>query len=326
MNRALRILVTRLVGAVPTLALVVIAAFALLSFAPGDAVDAYFAETGGAGGTAGDLRARWGLGGSGIEKLIAFAGGVLRGQFGHSIVHNRQVLDVILERLPTTMLLMALALALATLIGGVLGIAAGARPGGARDRILSTTALALNAIPNFWLGLLLILLLAVRWPLLPVGGLQSLGVPLTGLSWALDRAAHLILPTLALGLGYVALSLRSLRAGMVETWRADHVRAARARGLPERSVIWRAVARPALLPVVVLIGQQAGTMLGGSVVVETVFAIPGMGRLAYEAVSGRDPALLMGVALTSSLFVVAANLIVDLLLVRLDPRIGAAHA
>jgi peptide/nickel transport system permease protein len=112
---------------------------------------------------------------------------------------------------------------------------------------------------------------------------------------------------------------------MVANWRADHVRAARARGLPEQRVVWRAVARPALLPVVVLLGQQVGTLFGGSVVVETVFGIPGLGRLTYEAVTGRDTLLLVGVVLASTVVVLVANLLVDLMLVRLDPRIGSAH-
>jgi peptide/nickel transport system permease protein len=325
-TRAIRIVASRLAAAIPTLVLVAAGAFLLLSLAPGDAVDAYFAETGGAGGSAAELRRSWGLAGTGPERFLAFMLGVFSGDLGRSIAHQRPVLDLVLERLPTTMLLMASALALATVLGGGLGLLAGARPGGLRDRLLSAGALALNAIPNFWLGLLLILLLAVKLPLLPVGGLRSLGVPLGGFGAVADMAVHLIMPALALGLGYVALSLRTLRAGMAETWRADHVRAARARGLAPRSVVWRAVARPAILPVVVLIGQQAGAMLGGSVVVETVFAVPGMGRLAFEAVSGRDPALLMGVALTGAVFVILANLAVDLALVRLDPRIGAGDA
>lgn len=326
MNRTLRILLTRLVAAIPTVAIVVVGAFALLSLAPGDAVDAYFAETGGAGGVASELRQRWGVGGAPLERLVAFAAGVFSGDLGRSIVHNRPVLALVLERLPTTMLLMALAMTLAVGAGGALGVAAGAKPESLRDRVLSIAALALNAIPNFWLGLVLILLLVVRLPLLPIGGLQSLGAPLSGWSAFVDRAAHMVLPSLTLGLGYMALSLRTLRAGMVETWRADHVRAARARGLSRRAVVWRAVARPAILPVIVLAGQQAGTLLGGSVVVETVFAIPGMGRLAFEAVSGRDPALLMGVVFTSTLLVLAMNLLADLALTRLDPRIGAADA
>lgn len=326
MNRALRLILTRLFAAIPTIAIVVIGAFLLLSLAPGDAVDAYFAETGGAGGGASELRQRWGVSGSLLERLAAFAANVASGHLGRSIVHNRPVLDLVLDRLPTTMMLMALALALAVGVGGALGLIAGSKPGGARDRALSIGALTLNAIPNFWLGLMLILLLVVRWPLLPIGGLQSLGVPLSGVSAVIDRASHLVLPTLTLGLGYMALSLRTLRAGMVEAWRQDHVRAARARGLSSRSVIWRTVARPAILPVVVLAGQQAGTMLGGSVVVETVFAIPGMGRLAFEAVSGRDPQLLMGVVLVSTVLVMLMNLAADLLLTRLDPRIGAADA
>jgi peptide/nickel transport system permease protein len=217
---------------------------------------------------------------------------------------------------------MVAAVTFAAVLGTLGGLLAGARPGSLGDRLLSTAALALLAIPSFWLGLQLIRWFAVQLGWLPVGGIRTIG----GAGGVLDTARHLILPTLALGTGYVALYLRTLRAGMVDAWRADHVRAARARGLSERAVVWGAVARPAFLPVVVLLGQQAGTLFGGSVVVETVFAVPGMGRLAYEAVAGRDLALLIGVVLAGTVVVIAANLLVDLAMARLDPRIGAGDA
>ncbi len=210
-------------------------------------------------------------------------------------------------------------------VGGLVGILAGARPGSWRDRTLTTAALALLALPNFWLGLMLIVAFAVLLPWLPVGGLRSLGGG-EGAGGLLDTARHLVLPTVALGAGYVALYMRTLRAGMAEAWGADHVRAARARGLPEARVLARAVVRPALLPTAVVAGQNIGTLVGGSVVVETVFAVPGMGRLAYEAVAGRDTALLVGVVMAATALVLAINLAVDLLLLRLDPRIAAADA
>jgi peptide/nickel transport system permease protein len=322
--RALRLVARRCLAALPTLFIVSLGAFLLLETAPGDAADAYLAETGGDAGFAHELRQRLGLGGGLAQRLLRFYGGLVNGDLGTSAVFDRPVVTVIVERLPTTLLLMASAVAFAALCGSLLGLLAGARPGSWRDHAISVATLGLLAIPNFWLALLLVVWFGVRLPWFPTSGLQSFDAASTRWSAALDVARHLVLPTIALGAGYLALYARTLRAGMVGAWRADHVRAARARGLPERSVVWRAVARPALLPVVVLFGQQAGTLFGGSVVTETVFGIPGLGRLAFEAVAGRDSLLLVGVVMAGTVVVIVANLLVDLVLVRLDPRIGAS--
>ena len=324
--RPFRVILRRLLAAIPTLALVSLGAFLLLESAPGDAADAYLAQTGGDAGYAAALRERLGLQGSAADRLLRFYGGLLWGDLGTSAVFGRPVLGVIVERLPTTLLLMTCAVGFAALLGTGLGLVAGSRPGSVRDHAVTVVTLGLLAMPNFWLALLLVLLFGVRLAWLPTSGLSDPGSPTTGPAAILDTARHLVLPTLALGAGYLALYARTLRAGMAAAWRAEPVRAARARGLPERRVIWRAVARPALLPVVVLLGQQAGTLFGGSVVVETVFGIPGLGRLAYEAVAGRDTLLLVGVVLAGTVVVIAANLAADLVLVRLDPRIGAGDA
>jgi len=243
--RPLRVILRRLVAAVPTLLLVSLGAFLLLESAPGDAADAYLAQTGGDAGYAAALRERLGLQGTALDRLARFYAALVQGDLGTSAVFNRPVVTVIVERLPTTLLLMTSAVAFAASLGSALGLLAGSRPGGWRDHAVTLGTLALLAMPNFWLALLLILIFGVRLAWLPTGGLQSLGGAGPGGATALDVARHLILPTLALGAGYLALYARTLRAGMAAVWRAEHVRAARARGLPERSVIWRAVARPA---------------------------------------------------------------------------------
>ncbi len=325
MRRAARLILGRCLAAVPTMLIVALGAFALLSAAPGDAVDAYLAQTGGDEGLAAALRERFGLAAAWPERLARFLAGLARLELGRSLLFDRPVAAVLAERLPNTLLLMAATALVSAGLGIALGLLAGARPGGTRDTVLTTGALALLALPNFWLALMLTLVFVVHLGWLPVGGIRTIGGAPPG-GQALDTLRHLVLPALALGAGYVAMFMRTLRAGMAEAWSADHVRAAHARGLRRRAVIWRAVARPALVPVVVLLGQHMGTLVGGSVVVETVFAVPGMGRLAFEAVTGRDPPLLVGVLLTATVVVLVANLLVDLALARLDPRIGDEDA
>ncbi len=323
MTRVLRLLALRALSAIPTLLIVAFGAFMLLEFAPGDAVDAYLAQTGGDAGFAAELRRSLGLGGTFAERLAGFLVSLATLDLGQSVVFARPVASVIAERLPNTLLLMASTTLFAAGIGLGLGMLAGRHPSSLADHGISTAALVLLAIPNFWLGLLLVVGLAVSWPLFPVAGIRSLtttGGPAVAL---LDLLHHLVLPTLALGAGYIALYLRTLRAGMVEAWQSDHVRAARARGLSESSVLRRGVVRPALLPSLVVAGQNIGTLVGGSVVVETLFSIPGMGRLAFEAVTGRDTALLVGVVMSATLMVLAINLVVDLAMAWVDPRLGA---
>jgi peptide/nickel transport system permease protein len=228
-----------------------------------------------------------------------------------------------MERLPNTLLLMGTSVALAFGVGSLLGILAADRPGSPTDRVLSLGSLAVYAIPGFWLGLVLIVVFAVQLRVLPSGGIETIASGKQGLDRAADIARHLVLPVGALGALYLALYLRMMRAGMAEVWRQDFIRAAFARGLSRRRVVWRHVARNALLPLVTMLGLQAASLLGGSVVIESVFAVPGLGRLAHEAVAQRDTPLLLGVILVGSLVVIAVNLVVDLLYAALDPRVGA---
>jgi len=217
---------------------------------------------------------------------------------------------------------MGSATALSFALGSLLGIVAGARPGSLRDRTLSIASLALYAMPGFWLGLVLTVIFSVHLRWLPGSGIETIASGKTGLARALDIARHLVLPVTSLGLVYLALYLRVMRSAMAEVWRLDFVLATRARGVPRRRIVLRHVARNALLPLVTMLGVQAAAMLGGSVVVETLFSVPGLGRLAQEAVSSRDTPLLLGVILTSAVLVILVNLAVDLLYATLDPRVG----
>lgn len=326
MTRALHLVRRRLLTSIPVLLIVVVGTFLMLEAAPGDAVDAYIGSIGGDAGMIDQLRHDWGLDRSPLARLGAYMLSVASFDLGHSVAFDRPVLDVILERLPNTLLLMGSATALSFGVGTALGIYAGARPGSFRDRFLSVGSLALYAVPGFWLGLVLSVVFAVQLRWLPIAGIETIASGKTGLARAADIARHLVLPVCALGLIYLALYLRMMRAGMAEVWRMDFVRAARARGIPRRRIVLRHVARNALLPLVTMLGLQSAAMLGGSVVIESVFSVPGLGRLAQEAVSSRDTPLLMGLILVSALLVILINLGVDLLYAFLDPRVGTGEA
>jgi peptide/nickel transport system permease protein len=326
MTRALRLIRRRLLASIPVLLIVVVGTFLLLEAAPGDAVDAYVVSTGGDAGMIEALRQRWGLDQSPITRLATYLWSLSHLDLGHSVTFSRPILDVILERLPNTLLLMGSATALSFGLGSALGIVAGARPGSLRDRFLSIGSLALYAVPGFWLGLVLTVVFSVQLRWFPISGIETIASGKTGLDRALDIGRHLVLPVAALGFIYLALYLRMMRAGMAEAWRQDFVLAAKARGIARRRIVMRHVARNALLPLVTMLGLQSAQMLGGSVVIETVFSVPGLGRLAQEAVASRDTPLLLGIILVSAVLVILINLIVDILYAFLDPRVGASEA
>lgn len=327
MRRTATLLRRRALSAIPVMLIVLIFTFVLLENASGDAVDAYLVSIG--GGDAGlrdALREQYGLNGSMLARFWLYASSVLRLDLGWSLAFDRPVLGLILERLPNTLLLMGSATALAFILGTALGIVAGARPGGLTDRILSTLSLTLYATPGFWLGLVLAIVFAVQLRWLPTSGIETIASGKQGFARALDIARHLVLPVASLGLIYLALFLRVMRTAMAAVWPLDFVLFAASKGLSRRRIVLRHVARNAALPLITVLGLQAATMLGGSVVIESVFAIPGFGRLAQEAVSGRDTPLLMGIILTSAVFVILVNLVVDILYSVLDPRIGSGES
>jgi peptide/nickel transport system permease protein len=309
------------------LVIVIAGTFFLLEAAPGDAVDAYLLSIGGGDpALVQSLRQSYGLDRSVFARFWLYVSALIRLDLGWSVVFGRPILDVILERLPNTLWLMGSAVALSFGLGSLLGIVAGARPGSATDRVLSVGSLALYAVPSFWLGLVLSVVFAVQLRWFPTSGIETIASGKEGFSRALDIAWHLVLPVAALGLIYLALFLRMMRAGMVEAWRQDFALAASAKGLARRRIVVRHIARNALLPLVTMLGLQAATMLGGSVVIESVFAIPGFGRLAQEAVAGRDAPLLTGIIVVSAILVIIVNLAVDIAYALLDPRVGAADA
>jgi len=311
----------------PVLLIVIVLTFLLLESASGDAVDAYLLSIGGGDATvAQTLRQSYGLDQSMLARLRLYFSSLARFDLGWSVAFGRPVLDLILERLPNTLLLMGSATALSFGLGSALGIVAGAKPESIRDRTLSTVSLILYAIPSFWLGLVLSIVFAVQLRWLPTSGIETIASGKQGLARAADIARHLVLPVGALALIYMALFLRVMRAGMAEAWRLDFVLFARSKGLSRSRIVLRHVARNALLPLVTMLGLQSAAMIGGSVVIESIFAIPGFGRLAQEAVSGRDAPLLMGIIVVSAVLVICVNLVIDLVYAALDPRVGASES
>jgi peptide/nickel transport system permease protein len=312
----------RLAASVPTVLLILIGIFLLLQFAPGDTVDAMMAQMGGGdAATARELRKFYGLDLSVTAQLGNYLWRLVRFDLGFSAIYGKPVVTVIAERLPATLLLMVSALSFAFFFGLVLGVVAARGVNKWPDTVISTLGLIFYATPSFWFGLMAIVVFSIYLQWFPPGGLEDITTVNTGIWRVLDIARHLVLPTLTLGFIYLAIYLRIMRASMLEVLNLDFVRTARAKGLNETRVVVRHVLRNALLPMVTLIGLQAGTMLGGSVVVESVFSLPGLGRLAYESVIQRDLNTLLGIVFVSALVVIAVNFITDLLYARLDPRI-----
>jgi peptide/nickel transport system permease protein len=312
----------RLAASIPTLFLILIGVFLMLQFAPGDTVDAMMAQMGGGdAATAKELRRFYGLDLSVAAQLVNYLWRLVRLDLGFSAIYGKPVSTVIVERLPATLLLMISALSFAFFMGLVLGVVAARRVNQWPDTLISTLGLVFYATPSFWFGLMAIVVFSIYLQWLPAGGFEDITMAHTGLSRTLDIARHLLLPSLTLGLIFLAIYLRIMRASMLEVLNLDFVRTARAKGLDETSVVVRHVLRNALLPMVTLIGLQVGTMLGGSVVVESVFSLPGLGRLAYESVVQRDLNTLLGIVFVSALLVIVVNFVVDLAYARLDPRI-----
>lgn len=312
----------RLLKALPLMVAVAIFNFGLLKLAPGDAAEVLAGESGAATPEyLADLKARFGLDQPTHVQLGNYLFRLAHLDLGYSFRHNQTVLQLIAGRMPATLLLMTSALLLAVTLGVTLGVAATKKVNGLRDSIISVVALLAFATPVFWMGLMMIVLFSVRLGWLPSSGMETIAAGYGLLGRVADIARHMLMPTATLALFYVAVYTRVMRASMLEVFNQDYVTTARAKGLSERRITIRHVLRNALLPLVTLLGVQMGTMLGGSVLVETVFSWPGLGRLAFEAVQQRDINLLLGILLVSSFVVVGANLLVDFAYTRLDPRI-----
>lgn len=320
--RTLRYVLRRLAQAVPIVLGIVVLNFLMLQLAPGDAAEVLAGEAGAATPEyMAQLRQRFGLDQPVWLQLAIYVKNILTFDLGFSFRHNMPVLDLILNRLGPTLLLMGTTLVLSVGVGVLLGLIAATGVNSWRDNVISVLAVVSYATPLFWAGLMLIVVFSLNLRWFPVTGMEDVVAFHSGWARVLDIAHHLVLPALTLSLFYLALYTRLMRAAMLEQAGMDYVTTARAKGLDERRITLRHVLRNAVLPVLTMAGIQVGSMLGGAVVVESVFAWPGMGLLAFQSLFARDYNLLLGIFFLSACLVVLINLLVDLIYTVLDPRI-----
>lgn len=313
----------RTLQTLPTIVLIVLTTFVLLRLAPGDIVQVLAGESGGGNPEyLEQLRSSFGLDQPIPVQFAKYVYQLLHLNLGYSFRFQVPVSELIGTRLIATLLLMTLGLVLAVLIGVPAGIIAARSAGRFSDKIISAISLVIYATPNFLLGIALIVLFAVELRWLPISGMvDPYGVnDLTAYIGSVAR--HLVLPTMTLGLFYGAIYTRLTRSAMLEVGDQDFVLTARSKGLSQSRIVRRHILRNAMLPLLTMIGMQMAGMIGGSVLIETIFAWPGIGRLAFEAVFQRDYNLLCGIVLCSSILVVTINLLVDLLYTVLDPRVN----
>jgi peptide/nickel transport system permease protein len=254
-------------------------------------------------------------------QLVKYIWALLHFDFGFSYRQNMPVIQAIWINLPATILLMVSSIALALAVGVAAGVVASMKVRTIWDTLVSIVAMFFFAAPSFWLGIMMIVLFSVKLGWMPVGGMATIGASESGLGGIFDILHHLVLPTLALGLFYAAIYTRVMRSSMLEVAQLDFVRTARAKGLSRNRVTISHVLRNALLPVVTILGVQMGTVLAGSVVIESVFSWPGVGSLLFDSVSSRNYPVVLGIMVLGSLVVIAANIAVDLVYMWLDPRI-----
>ena len=308
------LILRRLLATIPVLLLVTAGVFALIHLTPGDPIDAMMAESVD-DSVKRELRRDLGLDRPLYLQYATWMGRLLQGDLGRSIRNSEPVIQNVGRRIKPSLQLAGLAMAISLLVATPIGILSAARRNSTLDRVGTSFALFGICMPNFLLALLLIFLFGVTLRLLPISGyVDPLEEPWEGLR-------SLALPAITLGLALAAVITRTLRSSMLEALSEDYIRTARAKGLSDGAVIRRHALKNALIPVVTVLGLQLGTLIGGAVITEYVFALPGVGRLVVDAVFARDYPLVQGVVLLIAVGFILSNLAVDLLYGWIDPRI-----
>jgi ABC-type dipeptide/oligopeptide/nickel transport system permease component len=327
-------LIRRIIGTIPVIVLISLLVFLLIHAAPGDPADLLLSDEATPQEIA-DARHRWGLDQPVYIQYLRFLINMLSGDFGISFRYSDPVLSLIWERMPATIELAAVSLLIAILLGIPLGVWAGSKPNSWADNLGSFFGFFGISMPSFWFGIMLILVVSGYLNLLPSSGRSTYGIArggetdfyiLTSLfsgNWraAWDGIAHIIMPAVALGTNMMGIIMRVTRSAVLEVIHEDYVRTARAKGVGERTVLWRHVLRNALIPIVTVVGLELGTLLSGSIIVETVFAWPGSGSLLIAAIQARDYPLITGTVITYTIAFVVINFTIDILYAVFDPRI-----
>lgn len=327
-------LVRRLAGTIPVFLLITLLVFLLLHAAPGDPASLLLSDNTSAADVA-EARQRWGLDQPVHIQYLKFFTAAATGDLGKSFRFAQPVSELIAARLPATIELAAFSIMIAVSLAIPLGVWAGARPNSWVDNLGTSFGLFGISMPNFWLGIMLILLFAGNFHLLPSAGRSTYGIAgsqesgfyflesMARGNWPAvkDAFAHMALPAFALGANMIGILMRVTRSSVLEVMHEEYVVTARAKGLAEQRVLWRHVLNNALIPIITVAGLELGTLLSGSIIVETVFAWPGMGSLLITGVSSRDYPLVMGLVLMYTAAFVTINLVIDALYGFIDPRI-----
>ncbi len=315
-------LIRKLLLAIPLVLGVITLIFVLVELSPGDATDRFFTPE-----TPPEVRQlieqKWGLDQPASTRYLITMKNLMTGDFGRSIFQERPVFDIIAEALPNTIILSFATILIIQFVGVTLGSIQAVRQYSLTDNTISVTSLIFYSMPSFWLALMLQLLFALKWPVLPSSGMTDAVMYDYMTTWekAVDHLKHLILPAGALGLASAAGIARYMRSSLLEVIRQDFVRTARAKGLSERTVVVKHAMRNALLPIITIIGLQLPFLFSGSVLVESIFAWPGMGRLIVQAIFTQDTPVIIACFFVFTLLVVIGNLIADILYSVVDPRI-----
>jgi peptide/nickel transport system permease protein len=327
-------LVRRVIGTIPVIVLISLLVFLLIHAAPGDPADLLLSDQASPQDVA-DARHRWGLDQPIYVQYLHFLINILKGDFGMSFRYADPVISLIGERLPATIELAFVSLLIAIVLGVPLGVWAGAKPNSWADNLGSFFGFFGISMPSFWFGIMLILIVAGYLNWLPSSGRSTYGIAsgsetgfyiVTSLfsgnfEAAWDGVKHIILPAIALGTNMMGIIMRVTRSAVLEVMHEDYVRTARAKGVTERTVLWQHVLRNALVPVITVGGLELGTLLSGSIIIETVFAWPGSGSLLISAIQSRDYPLITGTVIIYTLAFVAINFVIDILYAAVDPRI-----
>ncbi len=306
-----RFIPRRLLQAIPVVFGVTVIVFFLIHLLPGDPAQAAMGEHATAAGVA-ELHEKWGLDKPIWTQYLMFLDRLIHADLGDSLFYRLPVTSLVVDRIPVTLFLVAYSVVLAVAISVPLAALAAVRPGALRDHVVRAVPLVGLGMPQFWVGIMLILLLAVRVKLFPVGNYGN---------GALEHLWYLFLPSLTLAIAMAPIIIRSLRASMISVLSADFVATARSKGLPRRSVLLRHVLRNSAIPTVTVIGVNLGYLVGGTLVVEKVFGLPGLGGLMVNSIFNRDFPVVQGASLVLALFVVLIGLVTDIIYTILDPRV-----